>query len=148
MRRHVDPIAREQLSHGPDLQARKFLVAEEWRHIVAGAGGFPRCTQQGVPKRALRAEELDDKPDVNDFVFANPAFARRMGITTDDLRFVSLWRQAQAAASDDSDRGVQQRAREYLAKAREQAKDRIVALEKVIRDQKETSVVTLAAKAK
>jgi hypothetical protein len=119
-------------------------------HLVQDDGTFPRSTQaqQGVPKRALRAEELDGNPGANEFVLANPAFSRRLGISTDDLRFVSLWRQAQAAASDDSNRGVQQRAREYIAKAQEEVKDRIVVLEKLILEQNESSEVTLAAKIK
>jgi hypothetical protein len=112
-------------------------------YVTDYEGRFPRGEPSG--KRAPQAAEYDRNAPVMDFVSADPAFAQRLGITTDDLRFISLWRQAQAAVANDSDSTVQKLGQEYLAKAREQGKERMVALEKAIREQKASVVVTLVA---
>jgi hypothetical protein len=131
---------------GPELASE--TQYKEWlyfdgSHVTDYEGRFPRGEPSG--KRAAQAAEYDRNPPTIDFVSADRAFARRLGITTDDLRFISLWRQAQAAAANDSDSAAQKLGQEYLAKAREQGKDRMVALEKAIREQKAPVVVTLVA---
>ncbi len=110
--------------------------------------GCPPLGDGKPGKRSPHSEQYDRNPPVIDFVSADPARARRLRVTTEDLRFALLWRQAQAAAANDVDGAVKKLGQKYLANAREQGKERLVALEKAIQDQKAKLVVAAVVNAK